>query len=353
MQTVHVNAGQPYDVYIGSGIIATLGEKLLAETKAKRVAIVSDDRVWSLYGAKVENILGEAGFLAECCLFAHGEESKNLTTYGQILEKMSGFGMTREDVVVALGGGVVGDIAGFAAATYQRGIPFVQVPTTLLAAVDSSVGGKTAVDLPSGKNQVGCFYQPVFVLCDTDLLATLPIEEYRNGSAEIIKYAMLDGLELFEKIEKTAICSQYEDIISRCVQIKSRFVENDEFDRGQRMLLNFGHTIGHAVEACSDFAIPHGTGVAIGMAAITRAAVHFGYCENTICERLLALIQTYGLPVEVPYETEDLFEAAAKDKKNTANTMRFIVPKGIGDCEVMEVSGNVFMEWLRAAVAEE
>ena len=345
MQTVHINAGQPYDVLIGSGIIASLGEKLHSLTNAKKITVVSDDRVWSLYGEKVQKLLNEAGFLTECCLFAHGEESKNLTTYGNILEKMSLFGMTREDAVVALGGGVVGDVAGFAAATYQRGIPFVQVPTTLLAAVDSSVGGKTAVDLPSGKNQVGCFYQPEIVICDTDMLATLPIEEYRNGCAEIIKYAMLDGEELFEMISKTAVCSRYEDIIARCVAIKSRYVEADEFDKGQRMLLNFGHTIGHAIEACSNFSIPHGTGVAIGMAAITRAAVKKGYCDEEVSDRLQALIKTYGLPVEAPFDAENLFAAAAKDKKNTAATMRFIVPKRIGRCEILEASQKEAATW--------
>lgn len=213
-------------------------------------------------------------------VFPHGEQHKNLNTYGQALNFLCDRRFTRSDLIIALGGGVVGDLAGFTAATYQRGIAYIQVPTTLLSMVDSSVGGKTAVDLDSGKNQAGCFYQPALVLCDPALLETLPDAEYRAGCAEIIKTAVLFSPELFQQLKTTPIREQFEPVIAACVGMKRNVVQNDEFDRGQRALLNLGHTIGHAVEACSNFTILHGEGVAIGLAAITRARRGKGHLRS-------------------------------------------------------------------------
>ena len=354
MKTVTVKAGKGYEVRIGRGLLPEIGKQIGAVSDAKRVMIVSDDNVYPLYGDIVAESLAKAGYVTDRFVFPNGEESKNLTVYGELLTKLCDAGLTRDDLLVALGGGVVGDLAGFAAATYRRGIPFVQIPTTLLAAVDSSVGGKTAVDLPNGKNQAGAFYQPVLVLCDPDTLRTLPEEEYKNGCAEIIKYGVLDGMELFSKLASKPVCSQYEEIIERCVSIKRDYVEADEFDRGQRMLLNLGHTIGHAVEACSDYRIPHGQGVAIGMAAIARASAKYGLCSPETAENVTALIQKYGLPTEFPpYSVTELAAAAGSDKKNTGASMRLVIPEAIGKCTVHTIPATEFPDWLRKGGAHE
>lgn len=219
-----------------------------------------------LYAARLEASLTRAGFRVVTFTYPGGEHCKTLATYTALLDFLAAHRLSRSDLIVALGGGVTGDLAGFAAATYQRGIPFVQVPTTLLAAVDSSVGGKTAVNLDSGKNQVGCFYQPSLVLCDPDTLRTLPPEEYRNGCAEVIKYAVLRSAPFFDELRAQPVSAQVGHVIATCVGMKRDLVVADEFDRGSRQLLNLGHTFGHAVEACSGYTVPHGCGVAIGMA---------------------------------------------------------------------------------------
>lgn len=354
MKTVTVKAGKGYEVRIGRGLLPEIGKQIGVIPGVRRVLVVSDDRVFPLYGDTVLKSLTEAGYETDSFVFANGEASKNLSVFGELLTKLCDAGITRDDLLVALGGGVTGDLAGFAAATYRRGIPFVQVPTTLLAAVDSSVGGKTAVDLPNGKNQVGAFYQPELVICDPDTLATLPEIEYRNGCAEIIKYGVLDGEELFSKLSEKPVSEQFEEVIERCVSIKRDYVEADEFDRGLRMFLNLGHTIGHAVEACSDFTIPHGQGVAIGMAAIARASVENGLCSEETASRIIELLKKYSLPTEMPeYPVTKLAQAAGSDKKNTGASMRLVIPQGIGNCIVHKIPASEFPEWLRKGGAHE
>jgi len=348
MRSVTVNAGKKYDILIGSGLLDKAGELIREVSRAAAVTLVSDDNVFSLYGEKVTASLKACGFRVITYVFPHGEESKNLTVWGGLLEKMCGEGMTRTDIIVALGGGVTGDLAGFAAASYQRGIDFVQLPTSLLAAVDSSVGGKTGVDLKAGKNQVGAFHQPIRVICDTDALSTLPDAEYRNGCAEIIKYAMLEGEELFGLISSVPVKDNYADVIEHCVTIKKRFVEEDEFDRGLRMLLNLGHTFGHAVEASSSFEIAHGAAVAMGMGTVTRAAAAKGLCGDDVKIRLEALLVAYGLSSEIDYPVDVLVKAAGTDKKNSAGRMRLIVPYAIGDCRVVNTDAEGFAGWLKA-----
>lgn len=352
MRTVAINASRKYDVVIGQGLLQNLGKMISEVTSGRTAIIVSDDNVFPLYGSTVKEQLLSAGFEITEFVFLSGENSKNLDTYGKLLNTMSEKHLTRNDVVVALGGGVVGDLAGFAAATYQRGTGFVQVPTSLLAAVDSSVGGKTAVDLPSGKNQVGAFYQPSLVLCDTDTLKTLPDVEYRNGCAEIIKYAMIEDEALFEKIKATPVKDQYEEIIEICVKIKQLYVESDEFDVGKRMFLNFGHTIGHCVEACSNYEIPHGQGVAIGMVAIAKAAWEKGFCSSELCEKLNELIEYYSLPTKLPFTAEEMFGASLSDKKNFGKKMRLIVPESIGKCRIETIGQDDFMTWLKSGGAQ-
>ena len=249
MTTIHIAASRAYDVAIEPGLLSHLGPMAAELLSGRRAAVISDDAVFPLYGGLAEQSLRDAGFQVEHFVFPHGEQQKNLNTYGQALNFLCDRRFTRSDLIVALGGGVVGDLAGFTAATYQRGVAYIQVPTTLLSMVDSSVGGKTAVDLDSGKNQAGCFYQPSLVLCDPTLLASLPEAEYRAGCAEIIKTAVLFSPELFRSLRETPVREQFESVIAACVGMKRDVVENDEFDRGQRALLNLGHTIGHAVEA--------------------------------------------------------------------------------------------------------
>ncbi len=352
MKTIRIEASRCYDVVIGPGLLGEAGERIAALGGRVRAMIVSDDRVFRLYGARLADSLRRAGLETAQFVFPHGEREKNLATYGALLEGLCRERFTRRDWIVALGGGVVGDLAGFAAATYQRGIPLAQLPTSLLADVDSSVGGKTAVDLAGGKNQAGAFYQPSLVLCDTDCLATLPEEEYRCGCAEIIKYAMIGSPALFEDISRMPVSSRYEDVIAACVAMKRDYVQADEFDTGRRMMLNFGHSFGHAAEACSGYALPHGEAVAMGMAVMCRSAAAAGICAAETADRLIGLLRAYGLPTALPYAAEELAEAARADKKAAGDTLRLVVPEAVGRCRIETVRAEDALLWLRRGGVE-
>ena len=347
MNTIHISASREYDVLIGHGLLDELGTLAAGVVDAKTAAIVSDDSVFALYGGRVAAALERAGLRVVSFVFPHGESSKNLTVYGQVLNFLCENRISRTDVVVALGGGVVGDLAGFAAATYLRGIRFIQVPTTLLAMVDSSVGGKTAVDLPTGKNQAGSYYQPCIVICDPNTLETLPEEQYRCGCAEIIKYSMLGNAAFFEELYKTPVREQYEHVIEVCVQMKRDIVGADEYDLGRRRTLNLGHTFGHAVEQCSDFSLLHGEAVAIGMATVTRAAVKRGICGEETLARLLDILHRYGLPTETGYELDKLSEAELVDKKISGGKMHLIVPEKIGQVRMETIPVEALRDWMQ------
>ena len=281
MRSIHIKASREYDVLVERGLLDRAGELLREVSAPGMAAIVSDDTVYALYGERTVKALEKTGYRVHSFTFPAGEGSKNLSTYADVLHFLGEHRFSRSDVVVALGGGVVGDLAGFAAATYQRGMGFAQIPTTLLAMVDSSVGGKTAIDLPAGKNLAGTFYQPWLVLCDPDCLDSLPDEIFRDGCAEVIKYAVLGNAPFFEELNCTPPHAQLEHIIETCVRMKRDIVAQDEFDRGQRQLLNLGHTFGHGIEACSGFAVSHGSAVAIGMAMIVRSAAQLGPVSYT------------------------------------------------------------------------
>ncbi len=347
MKTIAIAASEAYEVRIGRGLLDRCGEMIRAISDASAVMIVSDDRVDPLYGDRTAASLQAAGFRVERFVFPHGEAHKTVETWHQLLERLCACHITRTDLIVALGGGVVGDLAGFAAATYQRGIRYIQLPTTLLAMVDSSVGGKTAVDLDGGKNMVGSFHQPALVLCDPDTLSTLPEEEYRCGCAEIIKYAMIGSRDFFRRLKDRPVREQYEEVITTCVEMKRRYVLEDEFDTGLRMMLNFGHTFGHAAEACSHFGILHGQGVAIGMSIICRAACARGVFSPEDRDALLALLRLYGLPTEASWPAEDMARAAGSDKKATGSAVRLIVPEAIGTCRIEKVPSAELLTWLR------
>lgn len=335
MKTVTVRASKTYEIKIGPGLLDMVGTEAAKLGKAEKVCIVSDSNVFPLYGNKVTAGLEQAGFTVSTFVFPAGEESKNGYTFLSLLNTLAEQQLTRTDLIVALGGGVVGDLAGFAAACYLRGIRFIQIPTTLLAAVDSSVGGKTAIDLPAGKNLAGAFCQPSLVLCDTDTLNTLPLEIFRDGCAEVIKYAVLYDPALFETLENNGFAFDREAVIARCVELKRDVVMEDEFDTGSRMKLNLGHTIGHGVEASSHFAVSHGKAVAIGMAMVARAAAACGLCSAECSRKIQKLLLEFDLPVHTDYTAEELFRCALSDKKRSGSTVRLIIPREIGRCEIL------------------
>lgn len=334
MQTIRVNTNKPYTVEIGSGILSGAGAKIAALTKAKRVMIVSDDIVFPLYGDKCMTSLISAGFECSSFVFENGEERKRISTIEALLERLAEEHFCRSDLIVALGGGVVGDMAGFAAAVFSRGIEYVQIPTTLLAAVDSSVGGKTAVDLSRGKNLCGAFHQPLLVLCDTDCLKTLKQINIEDGLAEMLKYGVICDAELFGKVENYKD-NDIEALIARCVEIKRDIVSGDEFDRGARQLLNLGHTVGHAVEAAANFKITHGHGVAQGLAIVSRSAAKCGLLQGADAEKIVAALKKCSLPTTCEYDAKTLAPLTLSDKKADGDYINLIIPREIGKCDIV------------------
>ena len=329
MNTVTVTASKTYDVRIGKGILDTIGAELSKIAKGK-VMIVTDENVAPLYLARVYRSLTEAGFTVYTSSVPAGEGSKDLKYYVNLLEMVAQKGLTRSDTLVALGGGVVGDLTGFVAASYLRGISFVQIPTTLLAMVDSSVGGKTAVNLKAGKNLAGAFHQPSFVLCDTDCLDTLTEEVFRCGCAEVIKTAILFDPELFAHLQEKGINFDREWVITRCVSWKRDIVCADEFDRGQRQLLNLGHTVAHSIEALTEYDTPHGYAVAAGTCIFARA-----YAENP--EEIVECFRTFDLPTDSFFSAKLLAGAALMDKKRQGDTITLVIPKAVGNCLLEKV----------------
>lgn len=348
MKTVHVTASREYDVLIERGLLDSAGEIIAGCVKGRKAVIVSDDNVYPLYGRRLKTALTAAGFSVSSHVVLHGERSKSLECYGKLLRFLSENHLGRSDVIIALGGGVVGDLTGFAAATYQRGTNFVQVPTTLLAAVDSSVGGKTAVNLPTGKNQVGSFYQPAVVICDPDTLKTLPDEEYKCGCAEVIKYGVLGSRSFFDELMETPASEQIEHVISTCVEMKRDVVAEDEFDTGKRQLLNLGHTFGHCVEALSGFTVLHGQAVAIGMALMVRAAAAMGYCPEEDAALLGNILDKYALPKDTDYSAADMLTVVLADKKLSGGSINLVVPTEIGKCEIVKTPVEELEKWLNA-----
>ena len=344
MNTVTVNASKTYDILIGNSILPLLGEKAARLGKAKKVCIVSETNVWPLYGTAAQRSLEEAGFTVTSFVFPAGEASKNGLVYLDLLNHLAMQKLTRSDLIVALGGGVVGDLAGFAAATYLRGIRFIQVPTTLLAAVDSSVGGKTAIDLPAGKNLAGAFCQPSLVLCDIDTLNTLSREIFLDGCAEVIKYGILYDPALFSHLEEYGPDFDREAVITRCVELKRDVVMEDEFDTGARMKLNLGHTIGHGVEAKSNFALSHGKAVAIGTAIVSRAS----RCADH--DRILSVLKQFQLPTDTDYTAEDLYTYTLSDKKRSGGTVNLIIPRSIGQCDIVPTPVEQLLSFIKAGL---
>lgn len=333
------------EIVIQPGAIDGAGELARRAVGAGKAAVISDEAVMALYGEKLKRSLEGAGFSVCGFAFPAGEHSKNAETYLNILDFLASCGLTRADCVVALGGGVVGDVAGFAAATYLRGVKLVQIPTTILACVDSAVGGKTGIDLKAGKNLAGAFYPANLVLIDPALTDTLPENVYRDGCAEIIKYGAIRDAALFDSLPFAR--QALPDIIRRCISIKQDIVSRDERDRGERQLLNFGHSFGHAVELASGYTIPHGQAVAIGMALMARACCRKGLCSEDCRDRLIGKIMAFDLPCQTDYSFEALSEALYIDKKRSGSTMTLITLHEIGDCRLTPVSVEEAQDFLR------
>ena len=299
--------------------------------------MITDDTVDKLYSDVVMKSLSDAGFETFKFVFPHGEKSKNISTFSSILEFLAESGLTRTDALVALGGGVVGDVAGFAAASYLRGIDFIQIPTTLLACVDSSVGGKTAIDLKAGKNLAGAFYQPKLVIADFETLSTLTDGIFADGMAEVIKYGVIFDKAFFEFLRDNEAKDNLEYVITRCVELKRDIVNADEKEKGVRALLNFGHTVGHAIEKCSGYKIPHGSAVAVGMVIISRAAYKCSLCDENYADIIASLNKKYSLPVSTDFSANELSSAAMADKKRTGDKIKLIIPEALGNCVIKSV----------------
>ena len=341
---IEIDLESRYDVIAKRGTAEQAGELVKSVFSGEKACIISDSKVFKLYGEKFTQNIEKAGIKDCSFVFEEGESSKNLTTFCRIVESMGEMGLRRDDAVIGLGGGVTGDMAAFAASVYMRGIKYIAVPTTLLSMVDSSVGGKTAVDLKSGKNLAGTFYQPSLVLIDSDFLKTLSQEQIACGMAEVIKYGMIADKELFELLENNSN-PDIDGIICTSVKIKREFVRGDEKDTGKRKILNFGHTIGHSIEKACGYSMTHGHAVAIGMAAVTRALK-----GGEISERLERLLKSYGLPTSTDISAERIWRCAQNDKKGGRDGVDLIVPLDIGNCQVKKVGYDELYEIIKAGI---
>ena len=353
MRNVHVDLGsKSYDIEIERGLLPHVGGKIrLLLPKTAKIAAVTDSNVGPLYAPALQESLEREGFAVSVLTFKAGEESKNLKTLGTLYDGLAEAGLTRSDAVIALGGGVTGDMGGLAAATFLRGVAFIQIPTSLLATVDSSVGGKVAIDLPSGKNLVGAFYQPKAVYIDPDLLRTLPVRYLHDGLAEVIKYGCIRDKALSEMLENiqtdAELLGRVDEIIETCCSIKARIVEHDEFDTGERMLLNFGHTLGHAVEKTFLFdRYSHGEGVGIGMVLLTQQSERLGLTEPGTADRIALLLQKFQLPVSVQMSQEDFRKAVSLDKKKRGSHLTLVLLKKIGESFLQNVEFGKLAEYL-------
>ena len=342
MEKVTVNTGVPYEVYVGGGLLDRAGELAAKAVRGRRVMIVTDDTVAPLYLARTRSAFERAGFQTASFSFAPGEEQKSLATVEKALLGTDAAGLTRGDLFAALGGGVVGDLTGLAAALYLRGVDFIQLPTTLLAMVDASVGGKTAVNLASGKNLCGAFHQPRLVICDPDTLRTLPPAVCAEGMAEVIKHGALGGEALLNRLQalppaaavQAEASQNLESLLADNIRVKSGIVSRDEREGGLRQLLNLGHTFGHAVEKLNHFGIYHGEGVSVGMMVAAYAAQQNGLCASGVYEELRQLCLRHRLPVTTGFTAAQIAEAAMNDKKRRGDLITLVLPESRGSCRL-------------------
>lgn len=337
MRTVTVSASTQYNILIDRGLLSRTGDEVVKRISPCKAAIITDSKVDTLYAETVANSMKKAGFSICKFVFPRGEGSKHIGTLSDILEFLAEEEMTRQDIIIALGGGVVGDVAGFAAAVYLRGIRFIQIPTTFLAAVDSSVGGKTAIDLKAGKNMAGAFYQPRLVLCDPNTLSTLTKDIFADGIAETLKYGVIGNKDLFHKVESAEFMQNLEETIETCVSMKRDIVMQDEFDNGDRQLLNLGHTLGHSIEKLSKFTISHGHAVAIGLHLVAKAAEKRGIAEAGTAEKICKALEKNGLTTKTDFSVQEIAKGTLMDKKRRGGTISFVFPEKIGKCYIKKI----------------
>ena len=343
MKTVRVNTSTSYDIMIKNGLLAESGGLIHDTVTGNTAVIVSDSNVFPLYGDILKASLKKENFRVLSFVFDAGEENKNTDSLISLWEFLAQNHITRSDALIALGGGVTGDLTGFAAATYLRGIKYVNIPTSLLAMVDSSVGGKTAVDLKSGKNLAGAFYQPSLVLIDPDTLSTLPRNIFNDGMAEVIKYGMINTPELLKKLQGGY---NINEIIEICVTAKRDIVAVDERDTGVRKLLNFGHTPAHSIEILSDFTISHGSAVAIGMVMMTKAAIKNNLCDKEAIGILLSLLEKFSLPAVPVFTPEEITSVALSDKKRSGSKITLVVPEKAGKCILAKIPVDLLSDFI-------
>lgn len=339
MKTIHLNVSKPYDVLLESGLIKQTSKLIEPFCKNRNVAIITDDIVDKLYGESLLKQLKESGYAVVKYAFPNGESSKNINTLSNILEFLAENNFKRNDYLIALGGGVVGDIAGLSAALYVRGIKFIQIPTTLLAMVDASIGGKTAIDLKAGKNLAGTFWQPALVICDVDIIEKLPQNIFTEGMGEVIKCDVIGDFGICEKIKNAEVFENLESVITNCIMLKKQIVEEDEFENfGIRKLLNVGHTIAHGIEKMSNYSISHGFAVGTGLIWEAGIAYQKGICDLKTYKIIKQAVKETGLFVECSYNLIDFIKTMKKDKKNTGNSISFILPSELGKCKEYKLS---------------
>lgn len=341
MKRLTVNVNDKYDILIEKGLLSQAGKLIGEVLGGKKLALISDTNVYPIYGERVRDSLIAQGYEVFTFIYQAGEASKNLTTITQMVEFMAESGLTRGDGVVALGGGVCGDMAGFSAAIYLRGIKFVQIPTSLLSQVDSSVGGKTGVDLPQGKNLCGAFHQPSLVIIDPNVLDTLTDHFFADGMGEVIKAGCIKSASLFERLENENPKDFIEDMIYECLDIKRQVVENDEKEHGERALLNFGHTCGHAIEKLWKFeTVSHGEAVGIGMAMITEVSEKIGITQKGTKDRIVRVLEKNNMKTSDTHTTQEIVGAMSADKKRTGSGIKFAMLSAIGDSFIYPVSNE-------------
>jgi shikimate kinase/3-dehydroquinate synthase len=334
MNTITVTyPGGSYPIYLDDGALAQTGALLAGQGYRGRCAVVTNAPVGRHYAEPLLDNLRVAGFDPVRLDIPDGEQHKTLETVRGLYDDLLAAKLDRRSPVIALGGGVLGDTAGFTASTYLRGVPLVQIPTTLLAMVDSSVGGKTGVDMPQGKNLVGAFKQPEIVVIDPAVLGTLPPVEFKAGLGEVVKHGIIGNPELFAALEDGKFELTW--LLHQAVSVKVSVVQSDPFEQGRRAVLNLGHTFGHAFEQVSNYSIRHGEGVAMGLACAARLATRLGYCAGDTTERIIALLEQLGMPHQPPaYTPDEVWAAMATDKKRQGKTLRFILPRAIGDVDI-------------------
>jgi len=345
-----IETSQPYTVLIGQGSLAELPKEIEGLFGMRRLFLIGDAHVMSLYGHEVHENLRKSGFQTDVLSFQPGEEHKTMPTLMSLLQRLADLKADRKSVLIALGGGVTGDLVGLAAALYQRGIPVVQVPTTLLAAVDSSVGGKTAVNLPQGKNLVGSFWQPALVVCDPSVFQTLSPELWLDGMGEVIKTFLLGDAVAFERLVAEDIKFPVEEMIQRCVQIKATIVLADEREEDGRRLLNLGHTVGHALEQVSGYSVHHGQAVAYGLFVIYRIAASLSVCSAELANKVEALLRKFGFPLHYEFSVEALTLAMVQDKKRQGENITVVLPEAVGSCRLHTLPLERFRDLVTEAI---